>query len=276
MVELADGARTTTGSPHLEIFVVTFTPSAAVEVSAMGRFALVAERLSVFDNFGVLPVAAVVHLRTYRSSPLLALVLTVVPLALGNNDVSEATVTSDLRLVYSLVAGFQASHFVPTIFACVALIPNSDVRPVELPLMYPPVGVTLTDNTAAPSVSFSVPLFVPTSATIFSFSADEGETAENVMCALDWAATADPADLSTEPAVLSTEPASAASPPAGRAMSVDAAKPARPRGSAKKKAGTIREGSGICFKLVSAGAFSGSPPRHADIGSILRDIRRSP
>jgi hypothetical protein len=61
-VEAGDGTCTTTGSPHPEIVVVTFTPSASVEVSAIGKFASV-EMVSVFDNFGVVLVAALVHFR---------------------------------------------------------------------------------------------------------------------------------------------------------------------------------------------------------------------
>ena len=63
IVEASGGMCTTTGSPHLEIVVVTFTPAASVEVSVTGRLASV-EIVSVFDNFGVVLVAALVHFRT--------------------------------------------------------------------------------------------------------------------------------------------------------------------------------------------------------------------
>ena len=178
-------------------------------------------------------------------------VLTFVPLALGNNDWSDFAVTSDLRFAYCFVPGFQNSHFVPSVFAWAAVRPKREVRPEELPWMYAPVWVARTSSTSAPSVSVSVPPFVLTSATIFSRNDDEWETAAKTTCALDWAATADPAVFSTEPAVLSTvpdmrtEPAVSAPERDGAPRSIDATRAVSPSMGTREVRRDLQMGKGI-------------------------------
>lgn len=64
IVEAIGGALTSGCPPQWESLVVAFVPSAAVDTASTGKIVPVAEIVSVIASFGVVPVAAVVHLST--------------------------------------------------------------------------------------------------------------------------------------------------------------------------------------------------------------------
>ena len=110
MVDDVGGAATVTCSPQFENFVVP-EPLVELAVSSTGSAAPLAEIETVFTNFGVELVAAVVHLRMKRLVPLLELVETEVPFAGGSTAVTAAMVDPDFRVEYWLVPAFTDIHF---------------------------------------------------------------------------------------------------------------------------------------------------------------------